>query len=100
MRKRAPITTLINGAWGVDLPSYTMIPGSWRPVTPKLIYDDGIYPNAEPAAVLAQHPTVEIEIPDNTPLDDDGQIDADKIRKMYAEHPRFSSRKWTPPKLT
>ncbi len=100
MLKRSSITQLPNGAWGVDLPTYTMVPGSWRPVTPKLIHADGIFPNAEPAAVLAKHPTVEIEIPDNTPLDDDGQIHADKIRKMYAEHPRFGSRKWTPPKLT
>ncbi len=100
MRKSAPITQLPDGTWGVDLPTYHMIRGTWKPVTPKLIHADGIYPNAEPAAVLAKHPTVEIEIPDDTPLDDDGNIHHEKLRKRYAGHPRFGSHKWTPPKLT
>jgi len=77
-----------------------MIPDTWRPITPKLIHANGIFPNAEPAAVLAKHPTVDLEIPDNTPLDDTGQIDQEKIRKMYAEHPRYGKRNWQPPKLT
>ncbi len=100
MRKRAPATyNAKTDTWHVDLPTYSIIPGTWQPITPDLIGDNGVHPTASPAKVLAKHPTVEVEIPDEWPLTADGQIDAERLRIMYRGHPRFGSDDFTPPKL-
>ncbi|HYS77055.1 MAG TPA: hypothetical protein VEM38_13255 [Burkholderiales bacterium] len=76
-----------------------MIAGTHRPIVSKLIDADGVHPDFTEADFARLVPTVEIEIPDDWPLDDAGQLDADKLRAMYCEHPRFGAEDYTPPVL-
>src|SRR6266702_118260 len=100
MLKRAPIAKLPTGAWGVDLPTYQMLPESFLPVTPGKISPNGLVANFSDADLALLAPTVLVEIPDNWPIDDTAHLHTEKRRALYKQHPRFGSRNWRPPLLT
>ena len=85
--------------WRVNLPTFSMLPGSFLPVTDGLIDADGPLASADPKAVLAVNCSVLVEIPDDTPVDQAGDFDAGGIRDMYAGHPRFGVDDYTPPSV-
>jgi len=99
MRKRLPLSHDADRSWHVDLPTYSMIPGTCLPITLGLIDKNGILALADTAAALALNPSVECDIPDDTPMTDPATIDAAKMRERYREHPRFKRPDWTPPKI-
>lgn len=100
MRRRAPLHLEPDGTWSVDLPTFRMVPGSFQPVTAGLIDADGPLSGADSAQVQALNPTVEIELPDHTPLNPGGQIAAGRMRNIYREHARFGHSSWVPPRLS
>ncbi len=66
----------------VNLPVYSMIEGSWRPVTDKLLHKNGAVPGADPARVIDLSPTVEVEVPEYH-TDGAGRLDKKRIRTLY-----------------
>ncbi len=99
MRKSVRLTRLQDGTWGVDLPNYNMIAGTHRPIVPKLIHADGLDPKFTDHDLARLAPMVEVEIPDNWPFTAEGQIDAEALREMYRDHPRFGAKDFIPPRL-
>lgn len=67
----------------VDLPTYQMVDGSWAPVTANLLTARGVIPGADPAAVLALNPTVEVDVPEED-CTRAGAVDPASIKKRYA----------------
>jgi len=100
LKKRLPLAHSTLTGYYVDVPSYRMLPDTWLPITPGLIYKDGAFAGAAPAAVLALSPSVVCELPAETPLDDLGKIDQRPLQKMYATHPRFGKPDYVPPVAT
>lgn len=99
MRKKLVLSyEAITNRFFINLPTYTMIPGTFGPVTTSLIFADGIHSGANVAAVLALNPYVECDFPDEyvTPS---GDLSASRIAAMYEirddenmfikEHPKF-----------
>lgn len=99
MLKRAPLKHSPTLGWYVDLPSYTMQDGTFAPITQGKITKSGIAPNVDPNLVLQLQPSVLVEIPENTPFSDDGQIDQVSLCHMYRNHPYFGTKHYTPPQL-
>ncbi len=97
MRRRAPITFTKELGWHVDLPTYIIVPESFLPITKNKIHADSIDPDFTGDDLARLKPTVEIEIPDDWPIKADGQLDAEKMRAMYRDHPRFRLKSYVPP---
>lgn len=89
MRKTLAVSFDEARGFHVDMPTYVMIPGTFAPVTDGLIGPDGPISGAKVADVLALGPSVEVDLPDDTPIKA-GKIDAAGLRKMYADTPRFA----------
>lgn len=79
------------------MPTYRMVAGTYGPVTPGKISDNGVLPGATEAEIAALQPYVTVELPDDTPLDLMGHIDAAAMRRRYSAHSRFGSDSWAPP---
>jgi|SRR5712664_2248053 len=75
-------------AWHVALPHYRMVQDSFEPVTDNMIGENGVFPDADPAKVLALKPTVEVMVPDRI-CDDKGKLHLAKIRKLYEGQDKF-----------
>lgn len=99
MLKRAPVAYSPQLGFYVNLPTYTMIPGTWRPITPGKIHKDGADPKAKPDEVLQLQASVLVELPDYTPLDETGQIDKVAICQMYNTHPYYGKTQFKAPAL-
>lgn len=97
MLKRIPLILDGNGRWRVDMPTYRMVTGSFQPVTANIIGADGVLAGADTAQAQALNPSVDVELPADTPLNPNGTFDADKLRAMYAKHPRYGQDTWIPP---
>src|SRR6266699_3330525 len=97
MRKRVLLTRLPSGAWSVDLPTYNMIAGTHQPIVEELIHANGLYPKFTDEDLARLAPTVEVELPDDWPIKADGQLDAERLRAMYRDHPRFGAKAYIPP---
>jgi hypothetical protein len=97
MRRRAKITRDATGSWRVDLPTYVMVPGTWRPIIPAKTTADGVLPATDPADPALNALTVEIECPDDYVDPSTGKIDRDRIRAKYKGNPKWDRPDWTPP---
>lgn len=97
MRARATVSYLAP-MWAVNLPSYTMVPATWAPITPKMIDADGVLVGADPVKVLALGPTCVIDFPDDTPIDNQGQIDKERLAAMYGG--KWAAPDYVPPVLS
>ena len=97
MRKRMMLYFDAARGWHVDLPTYQMVNDTFDPVTAGLIHANGVFPGAPVAEVLALGPSVEVELPDDTPTTKAGKIDTAALRKMYADHPRFGDASYRAP---
>lgn len=97
MRKRMVLAHNERLGWHVDMPTYSMVAGAFSPVVPGVIHANGIdHPN--PAQVIRDHaPSVEVELPDDTPMDLLGNVDAQVLRHRYRDHPHFGADTWQPP---
>lgn len=98
MRKTLEMFINHRGAWSVDMPTFAMLKNAMGPVTPGHIHANGIHPAADSAAVLKLRPYVTVTLPDDTPVDMFGRLDAEGIRRMYRTHPRFGHPDWKPPR--
>ncbi len=70
-------------SWKVNLPEYSMIPGSWQPVTPTLIDANGPLYNSDPTMVAGLNPTCEVDVPDRICDPDTDELSKDRIRELY-----------------
>lgn len=64
MKIRLPIAHDPALGFFVDLPTYSMVPGTFAPVIPGVIEPDGVLAGVDPAEVLALGVSVECEVPD------------------------------------
>lgn len=99
MLKRVPLIYDPPRGYCVNLPTYTILAGTFLPVQKGLIHRDGPFPNAEPADVLALKPTVIVSTPMEDCLLDDGQLCRMSIAKKYRGHPLFDTADYQPPLL-
>lgn len=97
MLKRFAVSWDAERGFHIELPSYRMVTGTWAPVTNGLIHADGVVPGAKVAAVMALNPSVEVELPGDTPTTKAGELDAVAMRVMYADHPKYGHRNFAPP---
>jgi len=72
----------------VDLPTYVMLPGTHQPIG-ALIHADGVFPTANPAAVMALQPSVMVAVPDADTHPLTGKPSMALIRSRYSNHTRF-----------
>ena len=72
-----------NGAYRVDLPDYTIVEGSYLPLTGDSVRADGISNKASVSAVLALNTTVEVDIPDRIANEAGTGIDRAKMVELY-----------------
>lgn len=86
MRKRFLLSFSKLHGWHVQIPSYSMVPGSFEPVTSGLVSVDGIESGAQPADVLALGASVLCEIPDDWAVDSSGDLDVVALRRLYRNH--------------
>lgn len=89
--------------WGVDLPTFTVVSRTFRPVTPALMDVDGPFAldpvTRAPIAVAtiqALGPTVEVDVPDEDMDPVTGRPSAARIRARYAAHPRYGRANFVP----
>lgn len=107
MRKTVMVSYDPARGYFVNLPTYTMIEKTFRPIVAGLIHAAGVYPDADSGLVMGLEPFVDVEIPDEY-VDDNGKISAEIIQKMYGPvpsedsmtkgHPVFSKADYEPPK--
>lgn len=89
----------------VDLPTASMIPGTFQPVVKNLLSADGPEPEKHPdgsprasvAEVLALAPTVEVLMPAADVHPVTGKPSAAVIRERYRDHAKFAKDDYTPP---
>lgn len=98
MRKTLPLAHNDRFGWHVDMPTYAMVAGTFGPAVANVIHPHGIPHGTVPAEVLKHAPYVTVELPEDTPLDLFGNVDAAAMRHRYRGHPRFGSDTWHPPK--
>lgn len=82
----------------VDLPSHQQVKGSFLPITPGFIHQDGVVFGADPAAVMALNPTVLIECQDDYIDKTTGKVNSAAVKAMYGESARFTNNN-TPPNV-
>lgn len=99
MLKRAPLVYSPTKGWYVNLPTYVMLPNTFGPITKDKIHRDGIHPGTDPQDVLKLQPSVLVKIPDDTPMQEDGQIDQVGICHMYRDHPYYGTEHYILPQL-
>lgn len=83
-------------SWRVDLPIYTMVPGTFRPLIPGLVHFDGAFPDADPADPRLRGLTCEVEVPDRLIDASTGRPDHARIRQLYRGHPRWDDERRPP----
>jgi hypothetical protein len=100
MRKRATLSWAPQTGWYVNLPHYAMIPDSFQPLIKDTIHANGVYPNVVPMDALVHNPTVLIDIPDDHVDPDTGQVDTERLRKIYAGTVKWDAPHFDAPELT
>ena len=76
-----------NNRYCVDLPSYVMVPGSWRPLVPGKVSPDGVAPGVNFDDPELEGLTCEVIVDDIYMTD--GAVDVDKLRDIHRGHPRW-----------
>jgi hypothetical protein len=66
----------------VNLPEYSMVPGSFKPIVGKKIHADGIVPGTNPLDPTMETVTCEVLVPLRI-TDGAGRLSKDKIRILY-----------------
>lgn len=89
MRKRVKLKFDVERGWCVDLPTYTMISASLRPLIAGKTTPDGVARNANPADPALATLTVEVDCPDDYADPTTGAISPARIREIYSNHPRW-----------
>lgn len=100
MLKRVPIAWDAQRGYHIDVPTYQMLAGTWLPIVKGMLHRDGAHPDANPADVLQQSPTVIALLPDDLELTPQGQIDKMHVARKYAGHGRFDHPDYTPPTIS
>lgn len=85
-----------DGAWTVDLPQYSMLPGSFLPLIPSVVHANGVYPDVYPNDPRLSELTCEVVVPDRLCNPTSGRVDVAAIHKLYRGQPRFGDTDWTP----
>lgn len=86
MRVRVRVVYSERLGWHVALPTYTMVPHSWKPVIPNKSHQDGVLPQTDPADPALRDLTCEVEVPDSYVDPETGKLDEKSIRKLYKGH--------------
>jgi len=97
MRKRVKLRFSVELNWHVDLPTYTMVRGSLRPMIPNKTHADGVIVGVDPADPALSGLTVEVECPDDYADPTTGKIDRDRVQRKYRGNPKWDRPDWTPP---
>lgn len=97
MLKTFRLSVHSSGAWRVDMPTYRMMPGTFGPAVAGIIDRDGILQGVPPDEAMKHAPYVTVELPDDTPLDLLGHVDAAAMRQRYGKHTHFGADSWAPP---
>lgn len=84
VRVRLPVAAWPN-AFGAAAPTFTMVPGSFLPVTPGVLGADGPPPGVLIAALAGVNPTVLVDVPDEDCTN--GALDPAKVKARYPNHP-------------
>jgi hypothetical protein len=92
MRKRVKISYAPDRGYFVDLPSYSMVRGSLRPVIAGKTTVEGVLADTDPADPALAALTCEVDFPDDYADEKTGAISPARIREIYKDNPR-----WTDP---
>jgi hypothetical protein len=98
VRKRLPVSWDRARGFHVALPTYMMIPGTWQPVTPGLVHENGAEPSAKPADVIALDVSVLCDFPDADAHPLTGQPSDLVIMTRYENHSVFGGGEYVAPK--
>ena len=85
----------IDGVWAVDLPTYSMVPGTFLPVVPGKVTQNGVLPSVSGNDPSVRMLSSEVEVPDEIVDMDTGEIDIGAIQRKYA-----GQRRWDDPSRT
>lgn len=100
MRIRVKMKRNADGIWSVDLPTYSMVPGSFRPVIADLTTEDGVLAAADPADPRLRRASIEVDCPDEYFDEQTGQLDPQNLRRIHKGHPRWNKANTEPPDIT
>lgn len=78
-------------AYGVDLPTYRVVNGSFRPVIDGVIGPDGVLPETSVNDPRLNGLTCEVEVPVNLLNPNSGRPDIALIRAIYRGQPRWDT---------
>jgi len=99
MRKRFPLDYTPEKGFHVDLPHYSMVPGTWLPIVNGLIHADGCTPDCDPADAIAHQVSCLVDIPHDVILDGHQQIDTAKMRRRYPTDSQYGDKTYRPPRI-
>lgn len=97
MLKRLALSYSDTLGFHVDMPSYSLVPGSYLPLVADIIGPHGPLSGQDAALIKSHAPSVVVALPDHTPTDLLGHIDGAAIRRRYSAHSHFGSDSWSPP---
>lgn len=81
MRLRVKIRW-VEDAWSVDLPVYTIVPDSFRPLIPEIIHSNGVAFSVDPSDPRLSGISCEVEVPNNF-MNSTGKVSIAKVRGLY-----------------
>lgn len=95
MDKRVKIVWA-DGSFRVDLPDYEMIPGTFLPIIPDVIHQDGVFPTIDPADPRLRGMSVEVHIPSVLCDPDTGEFSLKCMRERHYKHLKWGNPDYSP----
>ena len=78
-------------AWSVDLPQFSIISDSFKPIISDVVGKNGISRGVSPNSELASTITCEGRVPDRISDLSAGTLDIAKIRELYRGNPKWDN---------
>lgn len=75
----------------VDLPDYSMVPGTFLPLTIDGVHPEGVLPTIDPTSPSLSTLTCEVNVPDRLVDSASGQPDIELIRALYRGNPDWDN---------
>jgi len=73
--------------WHVDLPTYQMVAGSFKPVVFRKVHADGVLPGVDPRDPDLASLTCLVEVRDSYLDPDTGKLSEPAVRRIHKGHP-------------
>lgn len=86
------VKVIHNGeAWLVDLPQYSMIPGTFQPTIPDVVTSDGVLPKIDPNDPRLRGLSCVVSVPERILNSETGRPDIASIRALYRGQPKWDT---------